>query len=75
LVVSVTDQFGNLIAGASVSFSDGGAGGSFSANPVITTKAGLASANYTTPPMPGNVTVSATVAGVSTPANFTLIVQ
>jgi hypothetical protein len=75
LVAKVTDQYGNLISGASVSFSDGGAGGSFSANPATTGKTGTVSVNYTTPPAIGNVTISASVATVNTPATFTAVVQ
>ncbi len=75
LVAKVTDQYGNLISGASVSFSDGGAGGSFSANPATTGKTGTASVSYTTPANPGSVTVNATLSGVSTPANFTVTAQ
>jgi hypothetical protein len=68
----VTDQFDNLIRGAVVSFSDQGAGGAFSANPVSTVTAGTATVKYTTPPTPGRVTVTATVAGVNPPASFTV---
>jgi hypothetical protein len=71
----VTDQFGNVITGASVSFSDGGAGGSFSANPIATTTAGTATVKYTTPAAAGTVTISATVAGISSPASFTVTVK
>jgi hypothetical protein len=71
LVAKVTDPFGNLIRGAVVTFSDGGAGGVFSANPVATVTAGTATVKYTTPPSAGSVTVTATVAGVSPPAKFT----
>jgi hypothetical protein len=75
LVVKVTDQFGNLIRGASVTFSDGGAGGAFSANPVATIPAGTATVKYTTPPSAAAVTVTATVAGINTPAKFTITVH
>jgi|HubBroStandDraft_6_1064221.scaffolds.fasta_scaffold02669_5 hypothetical protein len=75
LVAKVTDQFGNVITGASVSFSDGGAGGSFSANPIATTTAGTATVKYTTPAAAGTVTISATVAGISSPASFTVTVK
>jgi len=75
LVAKVTDQYGNLIKGATVTFSDGGKAGSFSANPVNTTVGGTASVNYTTPPQAGSVTASAFATGVSTPANFAVIVQ
>jgi hypothetical protein len=75
LVAKVTDNFGNAIPGASVSFSDGGAGGTFSANPVTTITAGTASAKYTTGTKAGTVTITATVAGVSTKASFTVTVN
>jgi len=72
LVAKVTDPFGNLIRGAVVTFSDGGAGGVFSANPVATGTAGTATVKYTTPPSAGGVTVTATVAGINPPAKFTV---
>ena len=75
LVVKVTDQYGNAVSGASVTFADGGAGGSFASNPVLTTSSGLASDNYTTAPNTGTVTVQATVSGASAAANFTVTVQ
>jgi hypothetical protein len=75
LVATVTDQFGNPISGAVVSFSDGGAGGSFSANSITTKSTGAASVNYTTPGTPGSVTVTASVSGVSAAANFSVTVQ
>ena len=75
LVVKVKDQYGNAISGASVTFADGGAGGTFASNPVLTTSTGLASDNYITPPNAGTVTVQATVSGVSAAANFTVTVQ
>jgi acyl-coenzyme A thioesterase PaaI-like protein len=74
-VVKVTDQYGNVVPGVSVTFADGGAGGSFSANPVVTGSTGTASVNYTTPAKAGTVTVKATVSGVSTAASFTLTVN
>lgn len=75
LVVKVTDKYGNAVPGVSVTFADGGAGGSFSANPVVTGSTGTASVNYTTPAKTGTVTVKATVSGVSTAASFTLTVN
>ncbi len=71
LVAKVTDQYGNAISGASVSFTDNGAGGTFSANPVLTSATGAASVNYTTPTTTGTKTIVATVSGVSTGASFT----
>jgi protocatechuate 3,4-dioxygenase beta subunit len=75
LVVKVTDQYGNPVVGASVTFDDSGAGGSFSVNPATTGTAGTASVTYTAGSSPGAVTIRATVSGVSTPATFTEIIQ
>jgi len=75
LVARVNDQYGNPVPGASVSFSDGAAGGAFATNPLTTDSTGTASATYTTPPSPGQVTVNATVAGVATAVNFIVSVQ
>jgi hypothetical protein len=75
LVVKVTDRYGNVVPGVSVTFSNGGAGGSFSANPVVTGSAGTASVNYTTPAKTGTVTIKATVSGVSAAASFTVTVN
>jgi len=72
LTVVVADQYGNPVSGVAVAYSDGGAGGSFSyANPVTTNASGTACQYYTLPPTPGTVGVSATAAGVATPAVFT----
>jgi hypothetical protein len=72
LGVLVTDQYGNRVSANGVSFSDGGAGGSFSAsNPILTATNGIASVYYTLPSVPKIVTISAAAAGVSTHASFT----
>jgi adhesin/invasin len=72
LTVEVTDQHGNPVSGSSVTFSDGGAGGTFSnANPVVTNSSGTASQFYTLPASPGTITITATAAGVSASAVFT----
>jgi hypothetical protein len=72
LTVEVTDQYGNPVSGSSVTFSDGGAGGTFSnANPVVTNSSGTASQFYTLPASPGTITITATAAGVSASAVFT----
>jgi len=71
LDVLVTDQYGNPVSGAAVTFSDGGAGGSFSSNPVNTDNTGTATQTYTLPPVPGTVTITAVVPGVNAPATFT----
>ena len=75
LVVKATDQYGNVVPGVNVTFADGGAGGSFSANPVVTGSTGTASVSYTTPAKAGTVTIKATVNGVSTAASFTVTVN
>lgn len=75
LVVQVTDQYGNVVPGVNVTYSDNGAGGSFSANPVVTNLGGKASVSYTTPPTAGTVSITASVPGVPTPAQFTENVQ
>jgi outer membrane protein assembly factor BamB len=72
LTVLVTDQYGNPVPSAGVTFDDGGAGGSFSnANPVLTSTSGTASQFYTLPSSPKTVTIDATVSGVGSPAVFT----
>ena len=72
--VKVADQYGNPVPGISVSFDDGGVGGSFSSNPVVTNPAGIAGPRYTAPPTPGTVTVTASVPGAGSVA-FTLKVN
>jgi hypothetical protein len=73
LVVLVTDQYNNPVAGVNVTFSDGGAGGVFLyANPVVTGTNGTASQFYTLPAVPNEtVTITATAAGIANPAVFT----
>ncbi len=75
LVAKVTDQYGNPVSGNSVTFNDGGAGGTFSANPVSTSSTGLASVSYTTSGKGGTVTIQAAATGVSATASFTITVQ
>ncbi len=72
LTVLVADQYGNPVSGVSVTFADGGAGGTFSnLNPVITGSNGTATQFYTLPSSSGTVTINATAAGVASPAVFT----
>ncbi|HVM94296.1 MAG TPA: Ig-like domain-containing protein [Terriglobales bacterium] len=72
LTVLVTDQYGNPISGASVTFDDGGAGGTFlGANPGTTGSNGTFAEAYMLPPSEGVITITATVPGVSNPAVFT----
>jgi len=61
LVVVVKDQYGNAVSGVTVTFSDGGAGGSFLNSTPITNSVGQASATYTLPPAAGTYTITATV--------------
>jgi len=74
LVVNVEDQYGNLISGATVGFTDNGANGTLSSSSVITTANGQATVTYITPAQPGTVTITASIAGL-TPVNFTVTVQ
>jgi protocatechuate 3,4-dioxygenase beta subunit len=72
LTVLVTDRFGNPVPGVSVSFTDAGAGGTFSnPNPIVTGNFGTATQFYTLPPSPRTVTITATATGVSNRAVFT----
>jgi hypothetical protein len=72
LIVLVTDRYENPVSGDSVSFDDGGTGGSFSnSNPVVTGSNGTATELYTLPAAPGAVTIHATASGVGSPATFT----
>jgi len=71
LAVLVTDQYGNPVMGASVTFDDQGAGGTFGTNPATTGSDGIATQMYTLPPVAGTVTITATVGGVPNPAVFT----
>jgi hypothetical protein len=59
LVVKVHDVGGNGVPGISVTFSDRGAGGAFSANPVTTNSLGEASVTYTAGNNPGTVIIDA----------------
>ena len=48
IITRAQDSYGNGVAGVTVSYSDSGAGGTFSKNPVTTDSNGLAPVNYTT---------------------------
>lgn len=75
LQVLVTDQYGNPFSGNSVTFSDNGAGGTFSSNTALTGTNGIASVYYTLSPSASTVTINATGTGISNPAVFTESVQ
>jgi hypothetical protein len=81
LVATVTDQFGNPVAGASVTFTApaSGAGGTFSNGLATITAAtaanGQASVTFTSNTLAGSYQVTATADGVSTAALFSLTNQ
>ncbi|HEX9110313.1 MAG TPA: Ig-like domain-containing protein [Terriglobales bacterium] len=76
LTVLVTDQLGNPVPSVSVTFDQGGAGGSFlNANPAVTDSTGKATQFYILPPSPGKITINATATGVASPAVFTETAQ
>jgi hypothetical protein len=60
LVVGVSDQYGNGIPGLTVTFTDNGAGGTFSTTTPVTNAHGQATVTYTTPSQTGTVTINAT---------------
>jgi hypothetical protein len=78
LKVTVKDAFGDLVPGASVTFTApaSGASGAFSNGStsisVTTNSAGVASATFTANSVTGGYSVKATVNGVSTAASFSL---
>ncbi len=74
LVVKVVDANGNAVPGVTVTFTDNGAGGSFSVTSPGTNEAGIARTKYTTGPNTGTVTVTASVPDIN-PVNFTVTVQ
>jgi hypothetical protein len=64
LVAKVRDSYGNGIPGISVSFTDKGIGGSFSATPVVTDSTGRVSVTYTAGPKTGQIFIYVSAAGV-----------
>jgi hypothetical protein len=74
LVVSLADQYGNPISGTTVTFSDNGAGGTFSSTSAITASTGRASVSYTTGSQAETVTITASTSGL-TSLNFTETVK
>jgi hypothetical protein len=73
LVVGVKDQYGNLVSGVTVNFTDGGEG-TLSSSSVVTSGTGRASVTYITPSQAGPITITATVSGL-TAVNFAETVQ
>jgi hypothetical protein len=74
LVVSVKDEYGNPISGVTVTFTDNGAGGTFSTTTPVTGPTGQASVTYTTGSKAGTVTISASTSTLG-PLNFTETVK
>jgi hypothetical protein len=75
LELTVTDQYGNGLAGVTVNFTDNGAGGTFSSNgSVVTTSTGQASVTYTCGSKSGTITISATTSTLG-PLDFTETVK
>jgi len=74
LVAKVVDSFGNGIPGVSVTYSDGGVGGSFATSPVTTDSLGKATVAYTLPPTAQVVHITASASGVGS-VNFTETAQ
>jgi hypothetical protein len=74
LVVSVSDQYGNVLSGVTVGFTDNGAGGRVSKSQVVTSSNGRASISYVTPSKAGTVNVTASVSGLQA-FSFTVTVQ
>jgi Bacterial Ig-like domain (group 1)/PQQ enzyme repeat len=62
IIVAAKDAYGNLVANTAVTFSDGGLGGTFSANPVTTGSNGRASVTYTLPSKAASISITASVA-------------
>ena len=74
LVAKVVDQYGNGIPGVTVTFSDGGVGGSFATSPATTDSLGKATVAYTLPPTPQVVHITASASGLAS-VNFTETAQ
>jgi hypothetical protein len=65
LVVALRDAYGNGIVGRQITFTDGGAGGTFSAKTVTTGSAGAASVSYTLPEKAQYIVLTATYGSIS----------
>jgi hypothetical protein len=65
LVCTVSDSYKNPVPGVVVTYSDNGAGGSWSASSVTTNSLGKAGTSYTTPTKSGRVKITISVPGIS----------
>jgi hypothetical protein len=74
LVVKVVDARGFAVPGVAVTFTDNGAGGSFSPASPLTDSNGQATTSYTTGPGTGKVTITASTPGAKS-VNFKETVQ
>jgi len=74
LSVQIYDQYNFGVSGVVVTWSDGGAGGVFSAPTSTTSSVGKDSTFYTTPATAGTYSITATTPGV-TPAKFKVTVK
>ncbi len=74
LIVMVADKYNNPISGVTVTFTDNGAGGTFSTKTPVTTSNGQASVSYTAGPNTGTVTIDASTSTLG-PVVFTETVQ
>ncbi len=74
LVVKVYDVLGFGVPGVTVNFTDNGAGGTFVATSVVTNSVGAATAQYTTGPKTGKVSITASSAGLNS-VNLGVTVQ
>jgi hypothetical protein len=70
LIVLLADKYGNGISGVTVTFTDNGAGGTFSTTTPVTTSNGQASVSYTAGPNKGTVTINASTSTLG-PVIFT----
>jgi hypothetical protein len=74
LIVKVADKYGNGIVGVTVTFTDNGAGGTFSTTTPVTASNGEATVGYTTGSTAGTITISASTSTLG-PVNFTETVK
>jgi hypothetical protein len=74
LEVKLTDVYGNPIKSVTVTFTDNGAGGTFSTTDPVTNSSGEASTSYTTGSTAGKITISASTS-VLGPLNFSETVK